>query len=100
MRRGTTPMLTFQLPEAINIVVLFITFKQGDNTVLEKTLDDVIYYSDSGTIKLPLTQEDTLKLDSTEPVWVQLRLKDNLDNAVASDPIRCEVGMILKDGVI
>ncbi len=93
-------MLTFQLPDAINIAVLYITFQQDGYTVLEKTLDDVDYYQNSGTIKLPLTQEDTLKFKGDKPVWVQLRLRDNLGNAVASDPLRCEVGTILKDGVI
>ena len=35
-----------------------------------------------------------------EPVWVQLRLRDNLGNAVASEPMRVEVGEVFKDGVI
>lgn len=30
MRRGTNPELTFELPEAITVAVLYITFKQGD----------------------------------------------------------------------
>ena len=29
MRRGTNPELTFELPEAITVAVLYITFKQG-----------------------------------------------------------------------
>lgn len=56
--------------------------------------------SRKGIIHLPLTQEDTLKLTDDEPVWVQLRLRDNLGNAVASEPMRVEVGEVFKDGVI
>lgn len=100
MRRGTNPELLFELPEAITIAVLYITFKQGDHIVLEKDLDAVTYEQEKGIIHLPLTQEDTLQLTDDEPVWVQLRLRDNLGNAVASEPMRVEVGEVFKDGVI
>ena len=36
MRRGTNPVLTFELPEAITISALYITFQQNRQTVLEK----------------------------------------------------------------
>ena len=54
----------------------------------------------NGIITLPLSQEDTLLFSELEPVWVQLRLRDNLDNAIASEPMRVNVGEIFKDGVI
>lgn len=60
MRRGTNPVLTFELPEAITISALYITFQQNRQTVLEKDLTDVTYEQESGTITLPLSQEDTL----------------------------------------
>lgn len=66
---------------------------------LRKTLM-LLPMSRKGIIHLPLTQEDTLKLTDDEPVWVQLRLRDNLGNAVASEPMRVEVGEVFKDGVI
>jgi len=100
MRRGTNPVLTFTLPEAITISALYITFQQGGQTVLEKDLTSVTYDQESGTITLPLTQEETLLFSERVPVWVQLRLRDNLDNAVASEPMRVDVGEIFKDGVI
>ena len=58
------------------------------------------YDKESGIITLPLSQEDTLLFSELEPVWVQLRLRDNLDNAIASEPMRVNVGEIFKDGVI
>lgn len=100
MRRGTNPLLTFELPEPITISALFVTFQQCRRTVLEKSLADVSYDKETGVISLPLTQEDTPAFDDKEPLWVQLRLRDNLDNSVASDPIRVDVGEIFKDGVI
>lgn len=100
MRRGTNPVLIFTLPEAITISALFITFQQNNQTVLEKKLTDVTYEQESGTITLPLSQQDTLRFSGREPVWVQIRLRDNLDNAVASEPMRVDVGEIFKDGVI
>lgn len=60
MRRGTNPVLTFELPEAITISALYITFQQNRQTVLEKDLTNVTYEQESGTITLPLSQEDTL----------------------------------------
>ena len=100
MRRGTNPVLTFELPEAITISALYITFQQNRQTVLEKDLTNVTYEQESGTITLPLSQEETLLFSELEPVWVQIRLRDNLGNAVASEPRRVNVGEIFKDGVI
>jgi hypothetical protein len=93
-------VLTFELPEAIIISALYITFQQNRQTVLEKDLTNVTYEQESGTITLPLSQEDTLLFSELEPVWVQIRLRDNLGNAVASEPMRVNVGEIFKDGVI
>ena len=100
MRRGTNPVLTFELPEAITISALYITFQQNRQTVLEKDLTNVTYEQESGTITLPLSQEATLLFSELEPVWVQIRLRDNLGNAVASELMRVNVGEIFKDGVI
>ena len=60
MRRGTNPVLTFELPEAITISALYITFQQNRQTVLEKDLTAVTYDKENGIITLPLSQEDTL----------------------------------------
>ena len=57
MRRGTNPVLTFELPEAITISALYITFQQNRQTVLEKDLTAVTYDKENGIITLPLSQE-------------------------------------------
>ena len=53
MRRGTNPVLTFELPEAITISALYITFQQNRQTVLEKDLTAVTYDKENGIITLP-----------------------------------------------
>ena len=57
MRRSTNPVLTFELPEAITISALYITFQQNRQTVLEKDLTAVTYDKENGIITLPLSQE-------------------------------------------
>lgn len=97
MWRGTTQKITFTLPEEIAIDVLYITFAQNGNVVLEKTNGDVEI---SGrTITLPLSQEDTLCFTSGI-VSVQLRIRDGAGNALASNLKKFNAEDILKDGVI
>ena len=49
MRRGTNPVLTFELPEAITISALYITFQQNRQTVPSQTwsLKNYSYKEDS-----------------------------------------------------
>ena len=49
---------------------------------------------------LRLTQQGTLKLNAFMPVAIQIRMRTNDGNAVASNIITTSVGQILKDGVI
>ena len=98
MRRGTTQQIIFALSEPIDMAVLYITFQQGGKTVLEKTLDDVVI--DGNNIIVDLTQEDTLALRASQTVYIQLRIRDTLDNAVASKVLRLYTDDVLKEGVI
>lgn len=97
MRRGTTPTITIMtdidLSEASN---LFVTFKQGDRIVFEKTLDDVVVTEN--TVVCELTQEDTLALkDST----VRFQIRATIGGAkVASNIMTAQVSEILKGGAI
>lgn len=59
MRRGTNPVLTFELPEAITISALYITFQQNRQTVLEKDLTNVTYEQESGTDDTSTTKAAT-----------------------------------------
>lgn len=98
LQRGTTQELTFILPEAISIEVLYITFCQKEKTVLEKTLADVEV--NENTITLQLSQLDTLQFCSKHAVYIQLRIRDTDGNALKSDTFRTDVDDVLKEGVI
>lgn len=97
MRRGTTPTITIttdiDLTSAIN---MFVTFKQNDRIVFEKTLADVEITSES--VICNLTQEDTLSLKSG---IVRFQIRATLgDSKVASNVMTASVDKILKGGAI
>ena len=97
MIRGTTPCLILNISQEIEFDALYITFVQGNETVLEKTLDDVKL---SGTkILIKLTQAETLSFDSNKAIKIQLRGKVG-ENAYASRIVRTTVSDILKEGEI
>lgn len=99
MVRGTTPTLQFEFPfELTNIAELWVTLKQDNNIVLDKELADC--ECDGAILTLRLTQQETLKLNAFMPVAIQIRMRTNDGNAVASNIIITSVGQILKDGVI
>lgn len=114
MRRGTTPTHTFIVDVSLNdISDLYVTYKQGKNIVVEKTLEDVDIDQEEHSILVYLTQEDTLKFRTNEWTWlypnenkqdmqilVQIRIKYGDGKAIASDIISMNVQEILKEGEI
>ena len=99
MIRGTTSTLQFAFPfKLTNVAELWVTLKQDNNIVLDKALADCEL--DGAILTLRLTQQDTLKLNAFMPVAMQIRMRTNDGNAVASNIITTSVGQILKDGVI
>lgn len=97
MRRGTTPTITIttdiDLTAAIN---MFVTFKQNDRIVFEKTLADVEITSES--VICNLSQEDTLLLKNG---IVRFQIRATLgDSKVASNVMTASVDEILKGGAI
>ena len=99
MVRGTTPTLEFIMPINTNLIeVGYITFHQGRDVVLEKTLEDCIV--SETMISLPLTQAETLKFDHNADVEIQIRVKTTDGKARASQIINTHASRILKDGEI
>ena len=98
MRRGTTPTLTIStdinLTEASNF---YLTFKQGDRIIFEKTLTDVTITED--TVSVWLTQAETLALKDGRMVSFQIRATLG-DQKVASNIMTAKVDEILKGGEI
>ena len=99
MIRGTTPLLHFSLPFSVsNLSVLYITAKQSNIVVFEKSLDDCIVHDPRVTVKL--TQEETLRLQPNKKIILQVRAKTHDGTALASQKFECNVNDILKEGVI
>lgn len=99
MIRGTTPVLSFELPiETSNISVGYVTIFQRNSMVIEKKFSDCELQQKKVIMKL--TQTETLKLSSNDSVEIQIRCKTNLGEAFASDIIKVSVKRILKDGEI
>ena len=97
MRRGTTSTLKFKLPFDTGVIsVLNVAFEQRGSIVLEKTLSDCILSGDE--ILCPLSESDTLKLNGSTHVKIQLRIKKTNGDVVASDILEGFVERIIKDG--
>lgn len=98
MRRGTTQTITIttdvDLREASN---LFVTFKQGDLIVIEKTLEDVTVTGNK--VVCELSQSDTLALKDDVVVRFQIRATIG-DAKIASNIMTTPVDEILKGGAI
>lgn len=98
MRRGTTPTNTFTVDvDLTQAEALYITYKQGGRTVIEKKLADITVTAEALTVTL--TQTDTLKLRSGN-VEIQIRARLIGGEALASEIMTVPVEAILKEGVI
>lgn len=101
MYRGTTPQIVLKLSAEIDfsrVVALWVTFRCL-NTEITKMLEEVIIDDEKNEIRVSLTQEETLKLKSS-PVQVQVRFRNDTDQAYASTIARFSINSILKEGVI
>ena len=99
MIRGTTPRLDFYLPFDVSALKeAYVTFVQGGETVIEKTLGECTV--EQNRISVKLTQDETLKLHVGSTVEIQIRAKTADDDALASNIMRESADRILKEGVI
>lgn len=99
MRRGTTPTHTFTTDiDLTDAEVIFITYEQDGAPVMEKTKEDLAITAESLTVKL--TQEETLAFELGKPVEMQIRARFADGTAVASQVMRTNADVILKEGVI
>lgn len=100
MRRGSTPVNTFNVPMDLSGATVYISYEQNNRVVIEKTNPDLTFSSVEGyQITLRLSQEDTLKFRSG-PVLIQIRYVFPDGTADASNLIHTTFERIIKDGVI
>ena len=74
MRQWTTPINTFDVDiDLTECEVIFITYKQGEEIILEKTIEDMTVTADQITVQL--TQSETGMFDTSSPLRMQIRAK-------------------------
>lgn len=99
MIRYTTPTHIFKANiDLTNAETIFLTYKQNNSTVVEKTREDLEVTETAVTVTL--TQEDTGKFVPGAQVEIQFRAKFYDGTAVASNIMKTSVERVLKDGVI
>lgn len=99
MYRATTPMLKFELPlETNTIAVGYITIAQSGKTIVEKPLSSWTLQGKS--VKVVLTQEETMKLVPGINVEIQMRIRLADGTALASKIFSLTAERVLKDGEI
>ena len=101
MYRGTTPPITITLPQEYavsNITTAYLSFAQNGVKKLEKSLSEMQLDTDTNSLSLVLTQEETLAF-APSVISFQLRfLYDGM--AYATQTWKTPVEAIIKDGVI
>lgn len=99
MRPGTTPIISFYLPFEVDLVAeLWFTMVQRGVEVFTKELEEMEI--EGSRIIVRMTQEETLKLASGQKVELQVRIRTQAGDAIASQVETVDVDRILKNGVI
>ena len=85
MIRGTTPTHTFDLPFDESVIdKIRIIYSQNEKSIFKKETDDCEI--SGNTVKVLLSQEDTLKLKCHFPVEIFVRVVTTDGKALVSDP--------------
>ena len=106
MFRGTTPSLVFKINSSLDLSTLAQVLVTLENKYTEITFDkdDVTIDTENNTIKVNMSQEDTLSFDMggklRDKVVAQIRFLDNKGMAYASNEVEIDLKRILKEGVI
>lgn len=99
IRKGTTPTHIFNTNvDLTEAVALYVTYKQGGRVVIEKDISECEVTSTNVTTKL--TQADSLKLNETQTVEMQIRARFSDGTAIASNIMESDAGRVLKGGEI
>lgn len=103
MRRGITSTVIFTLPETVSVSDLAdarISIGQRNKVLIDHPLADMDVDAAENTLKLQLTQEETLRLDTETPAEVQLKVKFIGGTVLATPVYRTSVRSILNEEVI
>lgn len=98
--KGSTPSLFFNInTPLVNIDKMTMIFSQCGTIILEKNKDDITTV-DEDTIKVKLTQKETLMFSSKYEIEAQIRIKYTSGAAVTSAITCFNIGEVLKNEVI
>ena len=75
-----------------------MTISQNQRVIIDKGMDEI--QTQGKQIRVRLSQQDTLKLRENIPLQIQVRVKTETGDALASEIISTGIGGILKDGEI
>lgn len=99
-KKGATPTITFHMDVSPYLfTICHIAFSQFGQVKFIKTLADCEIL-DETTMRVKLTEEDTLKLHGGTYVSIQLRVEYIDGTKDASDILQADVGDILEGGAL
>lgn len=99
MRRGTTPIIRIEFDfETSTIEEAIVTFKQKNEVILEKKLENCT--CEEKALKLQLTQEETLSFKIGTPLLMQVKAKLTAGDVIATDPYSFIVEEVYNEEVI
>jgi NAD-dependent DNA ligase len=99
IRQGTTPTHTFNLPfDVSTLKVISIAYGQKTDVLFVKRLEDMTV--DGSTVRVTLTQKDTLKMDPRRDVEIQVRVVTHNDEALASDIFTVPIDRVIECEVL
>lgn len=98
MYRGTTPTFELELDfDASELECLFATFKQQNEVVLEKRINDC--ECSGNKVSFTLSQEETLQFKCGQAL-LQIRAKLKDGTTIADDPVGITIKDVFKEGAI
>ncbi len=97
--KGCTVKNTFTFPyKAENIENIYVTYCQSAKCVFEKEACDCSI--EDGKVTIHLSQEETLKFDTSKTIHIQMRVKFKNGSATKSNIIEASTDRVLKKEVI
>ena len=103
MIRGTTPTLTMKLPSEVSVSDISsatISIEQSGKEKITKTLPKMTKDTETNTLAVKLTQEESLSLSAKNKAFVQLKVKTNNGTVLASFPMPMVVTDIINEEVM
>lgn len=104
MTRGTTPQHTFELPFSAESLEFTVTYAQVNpvtqiKTIVVKKTQNECEIADN-LIKVRLSQEDTLEFEDKYAVQIQIKVKKQDGDVIASNIITTTVQKVLDEEVL